>query len=104
MISKFLEKRIEIITQEITDDPGNPLELEYYLVECDLSKEEESNVTGKGYGIEIIKKKNGDLMESIIMRNIYCSREKSKDFIKKMAENTVTPVSLPYILDDLIGI
>ena len=103
MISKFLEKRIEVIPQEITEDPGNPLELEYYLVECD-SKEEECNETQKGYGIEIIKKNNGKVLESILVRNIYSTRDKSEGLIKKLFVNSVTPVSLPYVLDDLIGV
>ncbi len=102
MISKFLEKRIEIIPQEITEDPGNPLELEYYLVECD--SKEEYNEPQRGYGIEIIKKDNGKVLESILIRNIYSKREKSESLIRKLFVNSVTPVSLPYILDDLLGV
>lgn len=102
MISKFLEKRIEIIPQEITEDSGNPLELEYYLVECD--SREDGNETQKGYGIEIIKKCNGIISESIFIRDIYTAREKSESLIRKLFVNSVTPVSLPYILDDIIGV
>lgn len=102
MISKFLEKRIEIIPQEITEDPGNPLELEYYLVECD--SKEEYNEPQKGYGIEIIKKDNGKVLESILIRNIYSRRENSESLIRKLFVNSVTPVSLPYVLDDLLGV
>ncbi len=102
MISKFLEKRMEIIPQEITEDPGNPLELEYYLVECD--SKEECNETQKGYGIEIVKKNNGKVAESILIQDIFTTREKSEMLIKKLFVNSVTPVSLPYILDDLIGV
>lgn len=103
MISKFLEKRIEIIPQEITEEPGNPLELEYYLVECD-SMEEECSEAQKGYGIEIIKKDNGKVLESILINNIYTKREKSESLIRKLFINSVTPVSLPYVLDDLLGV
>lgn len=102
MISKFLEKRIEIIPQEITEDPGNPLELEYYLVECD-SKEDWSEAQ-KGYGIEIIKKDQGKVLESILIRNICSKRENSESLIRKLFVNSVTPVSLPYVLDDLLGV
>lgn len=102
MISKFLEKRIELIPQEITEDLGNPLELEYYLVEYD--SKEECNEIQKGYGIEIIKKNNGKVTESILIRNVYATREKSESLIKKLFVNSVTPVSLPYVLDDLIGV
>lgn len=103
MISKFLEKKIEIQSQEISHEPGNPLELEYYLVECDL-KEEEGSGFKNGYGVEIIKKENGKVLESIIFKNIFCIREKSESLINKLFVNTVTPVSLPYILDDMIGV
>ena len=102
MISKFLEKRLEIIPQEITEDPGNPLELEYYLVECD--SKEECNEAQKGYGIEIVKKNNGKVAESILIHDIFTTREKSETLIKKLFVNSVTPMSLPYILDDLIGV
>lgn len=103
MISKFLEKRIEIEPQEITCNSGNPLELEYYLIECDFEKEECIEAE-KGYGVEIVKKENGSIMESAIIRSIYNNRENTEDLVKKLAENTVTPITLNYILDDLIGV
>lgn len=103
MVCKYLEKRIEVLQEEINSMTGNVLELEYYLVESDF-KEEESSEMIKGYGIEIIKKENGVFQESIIVKNIYCLRDNSESLVRKLLENTVTPVSLPYILDDLIGV
>ena len=100
MISKFLEKRIEIIPQEIKDGLGNPMELEYYLVECNS----EFNEAEKGFGVEIIMKNKGIVSESIMVSDIFTTREHSEDLIRKLFENSVTPVSLPYILDDMIGV
>lgn len=100
MISKFLEKRIEIIPQEITDGLGNPLELEYYLVECDS----DCNEAEKGFGVEIVMKNKGIVSDSILINDIFPAREQSENLIRKLFVNSVTPVSLPYILDDLIGV
>ena len=71
-------------------------------MECD--SKEEYNEPQKGYGIEIIKKDNGKVLESILIRNIYSKREKSESLIRKLFVNSVTPVSLPYVLDDLLGV
>lgn len=103
MMSKFLEKMIKIVPQEISDETGNGLELEYYLVEYE-AEGEDCSLQQKGYGIEIIERENGCLKESIMFKDIYCQREKTEKLIKKLIENTVTPVSLPYILDDLVGV
>lgn len=103
MLSKFLEKKIEIIPQEISDNSGNPLELEYYLVECEMGRDECISIE-KGYGVEIVKKENGSIKESTIIRGIYYNRESTESLVKKLAVNTVTPVTLTYVLDDMIGI
>lgn len=103
MPNKFLEKSIEIGSQEIQETSSNKLELEYYLVESETSYDEASAYT-KGYGVEIVKKENGDVKESSMVESIYCKRESMELLIGRLAKNSVTPVSLSYILDDLIGI
>ena len=102
MISKFLEKKVEICKQENTIEPGNMLELEYYLVESDDMADDFAE--GLGYGVEIIKKELGMAEESKMFKNIYCDREATRLLIEKLAFNNVTPVSLPYILDDSLGV
>lgn len=103
MLSRFLEKRIEIEGQEIPCSSGNVMELEYYLVESD--QDFESTATEeKSFGIQIIKKECGVASESIIFRDLHPCRAETEKLVMLMAENTVTPVSLPYIIDDLLGL
>lgn len=103
MVCKFLEKRVEIKCDGLYQGVGNSFELEYYLLE------NEDNALGereakKNYGIEIVKKHQGILNESKQFQNIFNTRGKTKNLVELLAENTVTPSSLPYILDDLLGL
>jgi hypothetical protein len=102
MMSRFLEKRIEVGGQEIPFNPGNALELEYYLIESEPARED-AGPGEKGYGIQIIKKENGVASESAIFRDIHHSRETAEKLVRLLADNTVTPVTLPYIIDDMLG-
>lgn len=103
MISKFLEKKIEILVAENSGITGNTLELEYYLVESDNDMPEDMD-TDKGYGVEIVKKEFGLTKESKMIKNIFCSRKTAEELLILLADNSVTPVTLPYILDDTMGI
>lgn len=103
MVSKFLEKTVEVEYDNDSKIKPDLLELEYYLLECekfDSEKKEEC----KTYGIEIVKKHSGIVEENRKYENIFSNRKKIKSLVDLLAENTVTPSSLPYILDDLIGI
>lgn len=102
MVSKFLEKQVEIKYDELYQGLRNSFELEYYLLENDNNDIVESE-TKKVYGIEIVKKHQGVLNESKQFQNIFNTRGKTKNLVDLLAENTVTPSSLPYILDDLLG-
>lgn len=103
MISRFLEKKVEIECDELHQRPSNKLELEYYLLEREGNKSGD-NEPEKTYGIEILKKNDGVLNETKQFENIFNTREKTRGLVKLLAENTVTPETLPYILDDLLGI
>ena len=101
MLSRFLEKKVEIEVRETPGKPGNMLELEYYLVESE--PENENHVTGDwNYGIEIIKKQGGAKIESMFYRDMFPGREETRKLVGLLAKNTVTPVSLPYIMDDML--
>ena len=112
MVSKFLEKKVEIVLGGSMQREENSLELEYYLLESDymgcadeqptrsMTCDEERKKT---YGIEIVKKHLGILNERRQFDNIFNTREKTKKLVDLLAENTVTPSTLPYILDDLLG-
>ncbi len=103
MLNRSLEKRIELSNNEDLQGRKNSIELEYYLLESTLSDSEE--LTGKkAYGIEIVKKVSDTDIESKMVKNLLCCRESTRKILDKLADNTVTPVGLPFILDDMIGI
>jgi hypothetical protein len=102
MLCKLKEKCKETAREIFDESQGNKLELEYYLL---ISETEdcENNAILKTYGIEIVKKANGLLSESKGFENVHTDKERMRDIIGIMAENTVTPVSLQDILEDLLG-
>jgi len=103
MVSKFLERKVELLPNDGTISFKSPVELEYYLLESIASDFEELNGK-KVYGIEIIKKVDNMLVEEKYVKNFSCCKENTKAVLNKLANNTVTPAGLPFILDDMIGI
>ena len=99
MISRFLEKRVEIELEEPGRKPGNTIELEYYLLENEAAE----NESGSSFGVEIREKNQGVINETKNYFNIYSNREDTLNLVRKLAFNTVTPSTLPYILDDILG-
>ena len=83
-------------TKNLKLDNGNEILLSYYLMEW--GKKENREML---YGIQI-EKKDG---ENIEVENSGCISH-SKGFvlelIHKMMENTVTPITMLYIIDDVI--
>lgn len=103
MIEKYLEKKVELGFVETLKGCKNPIELEYYLLESNINDIDE--LKGKKvYGVEIIKKVNDIRVENNSVQNLFCCKESTKYILNKLANNTVTPVGLPFILDDIIGI
>ncbi|MGE5612838.1 MAG: DUF6514 family protein [Bacillota bacterium] len=102
MISKFLEKRVEIECGESGYQKENILELEYYLLES-VTDAVDDNGVHKTYGVEIKKKQQGVLGESSHFKNVFPSREKTMSLVELLAEQTVTPSTLAYVMDDLLG-
>ncbi len=102
MIFRFFEKHVEVERSDCGQKSKDRMELDYYLLE---SESDDADVQGtqKNYGVEIVKKQNGFADEQKEYRNIYSNRERAKKLIGLLAEQTVTPSSLSYILDDLIG-
>lgn len=102
MLFKFFEKHVEVDRSDSEQKSKDRMELDYYLLESEC---DDADVQGteKNYGVEIIMKQDGFEDEHKQYRNIYSSKEKTKKLIALLAEQTVTPSSLSYILDDLIG-
>lgn len=101
MLCRYMERKINLIPEE--DDRGlmNVFDLEYYLLESD-SCQPDINPGEKVFGFEIVKR-SGGATESHIVKNFCFAREIAKNILIKLADNTVTPVGLPFILDDLLG-
>jgi len=102
MICRFFEKHVEVERNECSQKAEDMMKLDYYLLESD-SEDDDIRGEQKVYGVEIVKKQDGSTDEQSQFRNIYANREKVKNLIRLLAEHTVTPSSLPDILDDLIG-
>jgi len=103
MLCKSLEKIVKILPDEGAMEFENPMQLEYYLVESESTEDMEAH-TDKVFGLEIIKKVGSVEVERKLIKNYSHSRQTTMNILKLLAENTVTPVSLPYILDDIIGV
>lgn len=103
MVYKFFEKHVKIEENDSGRKPGNLMELDYYLLESEFGGADNQEIC-KAYGIEIVKRHNGGTVERKQFENIFPCKEKTKNLIKLLAEQTVTPLSLPYVLDDLLGI
>jgi len=87
--------------QYLSQPEINDVKLEYYLTESDFSIEPDL-IPSKVYGIEIIKR-SGSSVDVHKVRNIGFCRECTRNILNTLARNTVTPVSVPFVLDDILG-
>ncbi len=101
MSCKLLDKCREAEREIIDETQGNRIELEYYLLTSEMDDcEKEAMITT--YGVEIVKKVDGKSSETKRFKNVHTDKEKMVSIIGMLAENTVTPVSLQDILEDLL--
>ena len=103
MIKKLLEKEIEILADENQTLFNYPIKLEYYLLESKLEEIEELNGE-KVFGIEVIKKVQGINDEVMSFKDFSCNFEVTKRILNTLANNSVTPIGLPYVLEDIMGL
>lgn len=101
MLSKYLESRIEVDLDN-GSMANNKMQLEYYLIESEYSHS--CDCGDKVYGIEIIKKDSEYHVESEFVRNLSNSKENTKGILSILAKNTVTPIELQFVLDDLMAL
>ncbi len=103
MHNKFLIRRVDNVTSEAPESKTGSFVLEYYIIESELP---ESNDFGKVivYGLEIVKKLTSELSEKNQIENVFCSREAAEGLVNILAVNSVTPVSLGYIIEDMLGV
>ncbi len=101
-MNRYLRRTVNL---DCSDEPNGltrKIELKYYLVE--------SSAVGNGassecsiYGIEVVKKENG-VEEVGLVKDICLDREEVAGILDKLALNTVTPVSLHSVLEDLVNV
>lgn len=103
MIRKCLEKKVKMIPDEQSTEFAAPFELEYYLIESDITHPDEL-MQDKVYGVEIVKKNVNEKVEREIIKDLSCCRKNTENILNKLVNNTVTPVCLSHILDDIIGV
>ncbi|MDP4182956.1 MAG: DUF6514 family protein [Bacillota bacterium] len=103
MLKKYLQQKIDIDSNENCEVTKGKIELEYYILESE-SSQWDLNLGDKVYGIEIIKKTEEKNIESEFVRNLSNHMDNVKSILDKMVKNSVTPVGLPFVLDDLIGV
>lgn len=102
MTNMYLENRILLKGGEEAD-PDSAIELEYYLVESELDALEEL-AKKKIYGIGIVKKTKAESNEEKFVADFSCCITRTKEVLKKLISNSVTPIALPYVLEDIIGV
>lgn len=98
----ILERTLcETASTVVQDEDYYKMNLSYYLVEEDIG-EETYNL--KSYGVEIKKTavfQDGHTeAECKRISNIFFKREETEEFIRKLAKNYVTPISLKYVVED----
>jgi len=102
MIKKVLEKKIELTPCEHLKDIEYPIKLEYYITESELNDFDE--LSGETvYGVEIVKILEGNHTEKKSILNYSFCKESTKQILHKLANNSVTPIGLHFVIDDLIG-
>lgn len=99
MLFRFFEKQVEIECNDCICCEEKGIELEYYLTESWNPENDECVL----YGIEVVKKHFGEISERVQFQDVFNSREKTTDLIELLARNTVTPMSLASILDDILA-
>ena len=103
MVSRNFYKSIHVHCE--SDLGRKEFILDYFLLEKDITVEGFSLNT---YGIEISKREKLSTVQNFTeyrrVYDIFCTKEEAISALKKLCENTVTPVSLIDVLEDMIGV
>lgn len=101
MINRYLQKKVELESVDNVIGFKGAIELEYYLIESEIKDHDE--LSGKkAFGVEIVRKIENEV-ETKTINNLYCCKESTINLLNTLAKNTVTPIGLPFIIDDIIG-
>ena len=102
MYNRYLEKKLEFTTDEAILGRKIPIELEYYLIESNIN-DYNYDLGEKEYGIEIVKKIDDSKFESEMLKAISPCIEDTRKLLNKLANNTVTPIEMPFVMDDILA-
>jgi len=100
MFNKRLENRITLDKNSYLF-LKNPIILEYYIVESE-SDSRDGLAGKKVYGIGISKTVDNMHFEENIVYNFSCNFDKTKEVVDILARNTVTPVELIPVLENIL--
>lgn len=101
MISKHLEKKVDLGLVEEVSGMRKPLTLEYYILEGASRRMDKP--LEKVYGIEIVEKVRNIRIETKKIHDYSSDIKDAKAVIDLLASNAVTPVELIYVIDDMLG-
>ena len=99
MTLKYLKRKVTIGAGELEN--LCPMDLEYYLLEKSETCSPDLEAR-KVYGICVSKKVSDLCSEEKSVTEVSCCAETAVSLIQKLADNAVTPVSLLYVLDDIM--
>lgn len=102
MAMRKLYKTVSVMSE--CDGEERKFSLDYYILEKEVQIEGFSVNT---YGIEICKRdkreNNSSYFEYRKIFDVFCSEAETIDVLDKLSRNTVTPVCMQEVLEDLIG-
>ena len=98
-------KLFRTVSVNSKDDAVNyDFDLEYYILEKEIHLDA---IYVNTYGVEICKcQKDSDGVihkEYRKVFDVFCTKKEAEEILEKLARNTVTPISLLDVLENLIG-
>lgn len=100
MYIKYLENRITLEKENYLF-LDRPIVLEYYMVESEVDCRDE--LAGKKvYGVGVSKTTDDAYFEESLVYNFSCSFAKTRNAIKMLVRNAVTPVELVPVLENIL--
>ncbi|NLK38400.1 MAG: hypothetical protein GX299_10030 [Epulopiscium sp.] len=94
-----MEKTL-IRSKNMVDDSGSRFTLYYWMLSREIL--DERNNIARAYGVEVEKCQGSLILEAERVENLYQKKQEILDFIGRLADGTVTPVSLLSLVDDFV--
>ncbi len=102
MANRKLYKTVHVDRK--SDAANYDFDLEYYILEKEIKLD---SICVNTYGVEICKsKQDADGVTQKEYRkvfDVFCTQKETEEVLEKLARNTVTPINLLDVLENLIG-